>query len=272
MGKKSTSFRDLHVSGQPFVLANVWDMGSARMFGALGVRALATSSSAHAFTLGVPDMGQVSRADALAHVRDIVRATPLPVSADLENGYGDDPATVGETVRLAAACGLCGCCIEDTALPGSDPLDFSLAVERIEAAAAAARAETEDFVLPARADGLMLGTYGLDEAIRRIRAFEKAGADVLYVPEPADMDALGQICRAVSRPVNALVAGDFCRFGLQDFARLGVARISLGSSLARSVHRVILDCASSMLEEGDFSGLLTTVGQDVINPMLEKYR
>ncbi|UJQ93863.1 isocitrate lyase/PEP mutase family protein [Mariluticola halotolerans] len=268
---RGVSFRDLHVPGTPFILANAWDTGSARMLAAMGAKALATSSAAHAFTLGVPDMGHVPRDVALTHASDLVAATPLPVSGDLENGYGHDAASVAETVTLAAKAGLAGCCIEDTMLPADTPYDFAAAVERIEAGAAAAKAAEGDFVLTARADGVMLGHYDLDEAIRRLKAFAEAGADVLYAPMVADMDALQSICRAVSKPVNALCAGRFSQYGLADFARIGVARVSLGSALARATHKIIHDTGLAMFERGDMTGLGATVSSDIVDPMLRKF-
>jgi len=271
MFNQAVTFRELHVPGTPFILANAWDIGSARMLAAMGAKALATSSAAHAFTLGVPDMGQVPRDVALAHASDLVAATPLPVSGDLENGYGHDPASVAETVTLAAKAGLTGCCIEDTMLPSDSPYDFAQAVERIEAGAAAAKAADGDFVLTARADGVMLGHYDLDEAIRRLKAFEEAGADVLYAPMPADMDALHSICRALEKPVNALCAGRFTQYRLADFARIGVARISLGSALARATHKIIHEAGEAMFGVGDMSRLGQVVGSDIIDPMLTRF-
>ncbi len=249
------TFRALHVRGAPFILANVWDAGSARVLAALGAQALATSSAAHAFTLGRPDGGTITRDEALAHAQDIVAATPLPVQGDFENGFGDAPEDCATTVRLAAEAGLAGICIEDTALPADSPYDRALAVERIRAAASAARALPRDFVLTARADGLMLGTYDPDEAIARLQAFEAAGADCLYAPLPASMDDLARIVAAVSAPVNVLAAGPYARHSLADYAALGVARISLGSALARLTHRVVIDAARTMLGQGSFDPL-----------------
>lgn len=271
MSSQVVSFRDLHVPGAPFILANAWDIGSARMLAAMGARALATSSAAHAFTLGLPDMGYVPRELALTHAAEMAAATPLPVSGDLENGYGHDAASVAETVTLAGKAGLAGCGIEDTMLPADTPYEFTQAVERIEAAASAARSLKGDFVITARADGVMLGHYGLDEAIRRLKAFEKAGADVLYVPMPADMGALQRICRAVDKPVNALCAGRFSQYRLDDFARIGVARVSLGSALARVTHSVIHDLGQAMFERGDLSGLGAAIGGNIVDPMLRRF-
>ncbi|HEU0222787.1 MAG TPA: isocitrate lyase/phosphoenolpyruvate mutase family protein [Paracoccaceae bacterium] len=257
------AFRALHRPGDPFILANAWDAGSARLLAALGAEAIGTTSAGHAFTLGLPDGGHLGRDAALAHAEALVRATPLPVSGDFENGFGAAPETVAETVRLACEAGLAGCSIEDTDLPGQGPYDFAFAVERIRAAAAAARALPRDFVLVARADGVMLGSYGVDEAIARIVAFAEAGADCLYVPLPPSLEDVARICRAVRVPVNALAAGPFVKHSRAEFAAAGVARISIGSALARVTHRAIVEAARPMLEAGDFSGLTGMPGGEV---------
>ena len=264
------AFRALHVPGDPFILANAWDVGSARMLAALGARALATSSAAHAFTLGRAD-GAVTRDEALAHAADLVAATPLPVSGDFENGWADDPDGVAETVRLAGEAGLAGLSIED--VPGAasgEAYGFEQAVERVRAASAAARAPGRDLFFLARADGVMTGAYDMAEGLRRVRAFEAAGADGVYLPLPPDMDALGEVCRAVSVPVNALAAGPFTHVSRAAFAALGVARISLGSALARATHRLIADAAEAMFERGDFTPLSRSIGGTAVDAMLEK--
>lgn len=261
-------FRALHRPGQPFILANAWDGGSARMLAALGAEAIGTSSAAHAFTLGRPDMGQISRDEALAHAASLVTATPLPVSGDFENGFGSAPETVAETVRLSAEVGLAGISIEDTDLPGIGAYPFEMAVERITAAVEAARSLPDDFVLLARADGVMNQSYGLAEGIRRLQAFEAAGADALYLPMPADMEAVARICQAVSLPVNALVAGSFTSVTRREFAEAGVARISLGSSLASATQRVIADAATAMFDLGDFSPLGHGIGGGRVDRLL----
>ncbi len=248
-------FRALHVPGKPFVLVNVWDAGTARMMAGLGAQALATSSAAHAFTLGRPDGGTLTRDAALAHAQDIVAATALPVQGDFENGFGDAPEDCAQTVRLAAEAGLAGICIEDTMLPSDNAYDADLAAERIAAAASAARALGRDFVLTARADGLLTGRYGREEALRRLAAFEAAGADCLYAPLPASMADLAAICAATTLPVNALVAGWATGHSAADFAAIGVARLSLGSSLARLAQRAVHDAGRAMLEAGDFTAL-----------------
>ena len=248
------SFRDLHRKGDPFILVNVWDRGTARVMEALGAEALATSSAAHAFTLGRPD-GTVTRDEALAHAEDIVSAVGLPVSGDFEDGYGRDPDTVAETVRLAAEVGLAGISVEDIVPGTDDAYDADLAVERIRAAAAAARALPRDFVLVARADGVMTGSYDIDEALRRIRAFDAAGADCLYVPMPKSVEDLQRVIDATEKPVNVLVAGPYSKLSRQDCARMGAARLSLGGALARLTQAAILDAGRAMLDGGDFSAL-----------------
>lgn len=262
-------FRALHVKGDPLLMANVWDRGSAKMMVAMGAKALATSSAAHAFTMGRPDGGTLTRDEALTHAAEIVSVSSVPVQGDFENGFGDDPDTCAETVRMAAEVGLAGICIEDIALPSAAAYDFDLAQERIAAASAAARALPHDFVLTARADGIMTGAYDSDEALRRLIAFEEAGADCLYAPLPPDMDALARICAATIAPVNALVAGKFTRQTHADFAKIGVGRLSLGSALARVTHRVIHDAAQAMIGAGDFSALGAGIGGDIIDEMLK---
>ncbi len=261
-------FRALHQRGNPFILANAWDLGSAKMLEALGAEAIGTSSAAHAFTLGRPDLGHVSRDEALAHAEELVAAVNVPVSGDFENGFGEAPGICAETVRLSAEVGLAGISIEDTALPGSTPYEFDLAVERIRAAAAAARALPQDFVLVARADGIMHGQYDIEEALRRLKAYEAAGADCLYAPLPASMADVARICAATALPVNALVAGPYTKVSRDAFASAGVARISLGSSLARATHRVIHDAASAMFENGDFGVMSRGISGDIIDGFL----
>jgi 2-methylisocitrate lyase-like PEP mutase family enzyme len=256
---KAERFRALHRPGTPFIIPNPWDAGSARMLAALGAEALATTSSGYAFTLGRPDMGHVSRDEALAHCRAIVTATPLPVSADLENGFGEAPEVVAETVRMAAQAGLVGCTIEDTALPSSGAYDFALALERVEAAVAAARGLGFPFMLTARADGVLNGAYDAGEAMRRLRAYDAAGADVLYAPL-LPMAETAALCASTDTPVNALAAGKFVHVPLADFAAAGVARISIGGGLARLTCATIRDAAQAMFGQGDFSPLAGAIG------------
>jgi len=255
LAARHEAFHDLHQAGC-FVIPTPWDAGSARMMAALGARALATTSAGFAFTLGRPDMGSVTRDEALTHAEAIVAATALPVSGDFENGFADAPDDVAETVLLSGEAGLSGCSIEDTMMVAGNPAyEFDLAVERVRAAASAARALGRPFVFCARADGVMNGVYDAEEAIRRVRAFENAGADLLYVPLPPDMASLKRIVASVSKPVNALAAGPYTRYSVADFAAIGVRRISTGSAIARATHRVIADTVSAMLDDGDFTPL-----------------
>ena len=200
--EKAARFRALHDYSGAFVIPNPWDVGSACILAGLGFQALATSTAASACALGRRD-GKLTRDEAMAHARMIVNATDLPVSADLEKGFGDAPEIVAETIRLAAGAGLVGCTIEDaTGNPEAPLYDLRLAVERIAAAAKAARALSFPFVLTARAHNLLYAAPSLDETISRLQAFEKAGADVLFAPGLPDLAAVRAVCAAVSKPVN----------------------------------------------------------------------
>ncbi|SDC36775.1 isocitrate lyase/PEP mutase family protein [Ruegeria marina] len=244
-------FRDLHVSGTPLVMPNPWDIGSAKVMARLGAKALATTSSGHGFTLGLTDGGRIPREVALHHAAEICAAVDVPVNGDFENGFGDSPETVAETVRLAAEAGLSGVSIEDSAVPSKGSYPFDLALARIEAAVAAAHAA--GIVLTARADGWLMRNYDQAEALRRCRAFAEAGADVIYAPL---VDA--EITRALvatGTPVNLLAAGDMRDLTAQQMGALGVARISIGGGLARVTQQVILDATRAMLEQGDFTVL-----------------
>ncbi len=263
------TFHDLHQSGC-FVMPNPWDVGSARLMTGLGAKALATSSAAHAFTLGRLDGGTLSRDEALAHAEMIVQATDLPVNGDLENGFGDDPDTVAETVRLAAEVGLSGCSIEDTIPATVTSYDFALSVERIKAASSAARAVKRPFILSARADGVMQGSYDLAEGIRRLQAFESTGADLLYIPIPPGVAELKQIIAAVRKPVNALAAGPLRHLTVAELSALGVRRISLGSQVARMAQTAIVTTVRAMLTDGIFAPLLSGLPGSEIDDLLHK--
>lgn len=270
MSDRHHDFYALHQSGC-FVILNPWDMGSARMMAAAGAKALATSSAAMAFTLGRPDMGRVTRDEALRHAEDIVRATPLPVSGDLENGFADAPDEIAETIRLAAEAGLSGCSIEDTQMIDGNPAySFDHAVDRIGAAAEAARSLERPFVLCARADGVMNGAYELDEGIRRIQAFERAGADLLYIPVPPGADELKRVLASVTKPINALAAGPLARLSVADLAAMGVRRISTGSMIARVTHAAIVETLTDMFEKGNFASFSKVASGNAINAMLER--
>lgn len=263
-------FWELHQSGC-FVIPNPFDIGSARMMAALGAQALATTSAGFAFTIGRADMGGVTRDEALAHAEQIVASTPLPVSGDFENGFADAPDAVAETVRLAREAGLSGCSIEDTQMVEGNPsYRFDLAVERIAAAVDAARALADPFVLCARADGVLNGAYDMDEAMRRAIAFDKAGADLIYVPLLPDIDALKNLAATVLAPVNVLAAGRIARHGVAELGEAGARRISVGSQVARLTHAAIRDATRAMLDDGVFTPFKGGAPGAEIDALLEK--
>ena len=249
---KATRFRALHDGPGAFVIPNPWDVGSSRMLAGLGFEALATSSAASACAIGLRD-GGLTREQALAHARLIVNATALPVSADLEKGFGDSPEIVGETIGLAAQAGLVGCTIEDSTGNPDRPLyDDQQAVERIAAAVEAARALPFPFILTARAHHLLYADASLDDTIRRLQAFERAGADVLFAPGLPDLAAVRTLCAAVSKPVNFMVGIKGKSFSVPELAAAGVKRISLATSLYRAAMTGLLDAAREVKEHGRF--------------------
>ena len=249
---KGARFRALHDGPAAFVIPNPWDVASARVLDGLGFEALATSSAASACAMGRRD-GGLTRDEALAHARMIVDATDLPVSADLENGFGDAPDTVAETIHLAAGVGLVGCTIEDTTGNPDRPLyEFNLAVERIAAAAQAAHALGFPFMLTARAHNLMFANPSLDDTIQRLQAFERAGADVLFAPGLADLEAVRAVCTALSKPVNFMVGIKGKSFSVAELAAAGVKRVSLATSLYRAAMTGLLEAASEIRSSGEF--------------------
>lgn len=266
--EKAVSFRALHGGPGAFVIPNPWDMCSAQILAGLGFKALATSSAASACAVGRKD-GELTRDQALAHARMLVEATDLPVSADLEKGFGDAPEVVAETIRLAAEVGLVGCTIEDATRNPDRPLyDFGLAVERIAAAAQAAHALTFPFVLTARAHNLLYAPASLEDTISRLQAFEKAGADVLFAPGLPDLAAVRAVCRAVSKPVNFMVGIKGKSFSVSELAAAGVKRISLATSLYRAAMTGFLDAANEVREKGQFSFLDRSVTTPELNKLM----
>jgi 2-methylisocitrate lyase-like PEP mutase family enzyme len=252
---KATRFRALHAGPAAFVIANAWDAGSARVLEGLGFQALATSSGACANTLGRRD-GHVTREEALSHARAIVEATALPVSADLEKGFGDAPEDAALTIRLAGEVGLAGGSIEDASGDKAKPVyDIGHAAERVAAAAQAARALPFAFVLCARAENFLNGKPDLDDTIRRLQAFEKAGADVLFAPGLPDLDAIRTVCGAVTKPVNFMAGIRGRSFTVEELERAGVRRISLATSLYRAAMTGLLDAAREVREQGTFGYL-----------------
>lgn len=255
--EKARRFAQLHEGPELLVLPNPWDAGSARRLTQLGFTALTTTSFGLAASLGRSDGTRaVSRDEALANARAIVEATDLPVAADLENGYGDDPAAVAETIVRAAGVGLVGASIEDASGIASAPIyPFDAAVKRIAAAANAARSLPFPFLVVARAENFLHGIHDLDDTIARLTAFEAAGADVLYAPLLPDADAIRRVCSAVSKPVNVLAAGPVTAMSTADLRALGVRRVSLGSGLFWVAERAYAAAATSIRDTGRFEAL-----------------
>jgi 2-methylisocitrate lyase-like PEP mutase family enzyme len=251
-------------------MPNPWDGGSARILAGLGFQALATSSGAAAGVLGRRD-GSITRDEALAQVRIIVAATDLPVSADLEKGFGDAPSVVAETVRLAAKAGLVGCSIEDSTGNKEKPLyTFRDAVERVKAAAQAAKRLPLPFTLTARAENFLRGNPNLDDTIERLQAFEKAGADVLFAPGLPDLDAVRKVCESVSRPVNFMVGIKGKSFSVAELESAGVRRISLATSLFRVAMTGLVEAAREVKEQGTFSYLERSLATPELNRFMRE--
>jgi 2-methylisocitrate lyase-like PEP mutase family enzyme len=255
--EKAVQFQALHQRPEVFVVANPWDAGTARILTGLGFSALSTTSAGLAFALGRRDgTASVSRAEALANARSIVEATPLPVAADLENGYGHSPEDAAETIRMAAeTAGLVGGSIEDaTGDPGHPIYDFNHAVERIAAAAAAARALPFPFMLVARAENYLHNRPDLDDTIRRLQAFEAAGAGVLFAPGITAIDDIRTLCAAVSKPVNVLMGMRGAPLlSVQQLGALGVRRISIGSGFSRAALTAFVHTAREVINNGTFT-------------------
>jgi len=253
--EKAQRFRALHEAPVTFVIPNPWDAGSARILAALGFSALATSSGASAGVLGRLD-GMVTRAEAMAQARAIVEAVDLPVSADLEKGFGDRPEDAAETIRLAAGAGLVGGSIEDATGDPRRPLfEPGHARERVAAAVEAARGLPFPFTLTARAENFLRGNPDLDDTIRRLQAFEAAGADVLMAPGLPDLAAVRAVCAALSRPVNFMAGIKGRSFSVAELAEAGVRRISLASSLYRAAMSGLVGAAREVREQGSFAYL-----------------
>ncbi len=252
---KAIRFKALHQGSGAFVIPNPWDAGSTRVLAGLGFQALATSSGASAGVLGRQD-GSVTREEALAHARAIVLATDLPVSVDLEKGFGDAPAAAAETIRLAAGVGLVGGSIEDATGDKDKPLyDIGHATERVAAAVEAARALPFLFTLTARAENFLRGKPDLDDTIARLQAFEQVGADVLFAPGLPDLASVRTVCSAVSKPVNFMVGIRGKSFSVAELEAAGVKRISLATSLYRAAMSSLLDAAREVKEKGTFGYL-----------------
>jgi 2-methylisocitrate lyase-like PEP mutase family enzyme len=267
--EKAARFRALHDAPGTFVIPNPWDAGSAHILAGLGFQALATSSAASANALGRRD-GGLTRDQALTHARLIVSATDLPVSADLERGFGDAPEMVAETIRMAAEAGLVGCTIEDsTGNPDAPLYDERLAVERIAAAMQAARSLPFPFIVTARAHNLLFANARLDDTIKRLQAFDEAGADVLFAPGLPDLAAVRAVCAAVSKPVNFMVGIKGKSFSVSELAAAGVKRISLATSLYRAAMTRFLEAAMEVKEAGRFDFLDRTLTTPELNKLMQ---
>jgi len=253
--ERAAAFADLHRGSRAFVIANVWDAGSARICAGLGFAALATSSGASANTLGRLD-GNVTREEAIAQIRSIASATDLPLSGDLEKGFGDSPEAAAQTIRAAAEAGLVGGSIEDATGDAGRPLfDLNQATERVAAAVEAARGLPFPFTLTARSENFLRGNPNLDDTIKRLQAFEKAGADVLFAPGLPDLPAVKAVCSAVSKPVNFMVGIPGKSFSVTELEAAGVRRISLATSLYRAAMTGLIGAAKEVKERGTFEFL-----------------
>lgn len=250
--ERAQAFRSLHHLDRAFILPNPWDRGTAQLLAQLGFEALATTSAGYAFSLGLLD-GQVSRDAMLAHVGEIAASTELPVSGDLQNGYGDHPEAVGETIRLAAAQGLVGASVEDASGNDAAPIyEIGYARERIQAAAEAAHALPFPFMLCARAENFLYGRPDLKDTIARLQAYQEAGADVLYAPGITTREEIATVLGEVDRPVNVLVGVAALDLSYDELSKLGVRRLSTGSALARAAFGTFLRAAQEMKEAGSF--------------------
>ncbi|MCF6232552.1 MAG: isocitrate lyase/phosphoenolpyruvate mutase family protein [Rhodobacteraceae bacterium] len=250
--EKYEIFKALHHGDAPFVIPNPWDAGTARILTSMGFKALATTSAGYAFAAGKRDSeGGLTRAEVLGNARAIVEASDLPVSADLEDGFGRDPEACAMTIAEAVDCGLVGGSIEDTTGHESHPIhDFDLAVERVKAAAEAARGKP--FMLTARAEGFLFGDADLSEIIARLQAFSAVGADVLYAPGLPGIDAIRTVCAEVDKPVNVLMGLSGSRYSVTELGNAGVSRVSVGGSFARAALGAMIRAAREVMGQGTF--------------------
>lgn len=258
--EKGIIFRALHQRNSAFIIPNPWDVGTARLLTHLGFEALATTSAGYAFSIGQRD-NTVGREKMMAHVRDIAGATDLPVSADLENGFGDEPETTAETIRLASAAGLVGGSIEDSTTRRDDPIyELDRAAERVRAAAEAAHSLSFPFTLTGRAENYLFGRRDLNDTIKRLQAYQEAGADVLYAPGLASREDIASVVSSLDRPVNVLMGLAGVHLTLAELSEIGVKRISVGSVLSRAALSAFLRAAEEMRDHGTF-----TFGDNIVS-------
>ncbi len=249
---KGHAFRDLHRRDGAFIIPNPWDVGTARLLAHLGFEALATTSMGYAFSLGRRD-NTLDRRETVAYASAIAASTDLPVSADLENGFGDAPEVVAETIRLAAAAGVVGGSIEDATGRADHPIyEMEHSIDRVRAAVAAARDLPFSFTLTARAENYLHGRKDLKDTIKRLQAYQEAGADVLYAPGLATKDDIAAVVRSVDRPVNVVMGLQGVQLSLAELSEIGVKRVSVGSSLCRAALGAFLHAAREMRERGTF--------------------
>lgn len=268
---KAVTFKALHERAGIFAFPNPWDAGSAKMLTALGFEALATTSAGLAFSLAKPDgEGALTREETLANARAIIAASHLPVAADLENGYGDEPEACAQTILMAAAAGLVGGSIEDATGRPDDPIyPFEQSLERVKAAVAAARSLPFPFMLTARAENLIYGRPDFKDTVRRLEAFAAAGADVLFAPGLATREEIITVVKAVApKPVNIVAGLGATPFSLNELADMGVKRVSLGSSLARAAYTGFLRAAEEIKAKGTFGFTQGTTSYGEINQLL----
>jgi len=271
--EKAAAFRALHERPGAFVIPNPWDAGTARLLASLGFEALATTSLGLANSLGrVDGTNGVSRAQVIENCRAIAAATDLPVNADLENGYAHEPRAAAEIIRLAAAAGISGGSIEDATGEAEKPIyDFQHAVERVQAAVEAARALPVPFMLTARAENLLHGRVDLDDTIKRLQAFERAGADVLYAPGVRDLATIRTVVSSVTKPVNVVMSAADPDLTVAQLASVGVKRISVGGALSRLALAAFLKGAREMAERGGFTWMRDTVPSKELKDVFRRW-
>ena len=269
LAEKANTFKALHEREGAFIIPNPYDLGTARLLAHLGYEALATTSAGCAFALGQRDY-TLTRKQVLAHAAEIVSATDLPVSADLEGGFGDDPETVAATFRLAGATGLAGGSIEDATGRQDNPIyEHELAVERVRAAAEVAKALPFPFMLTARSENYLVGKTDLNDTIGRLQAYQEAGADVLYAPGLRSKEDIAALVSSVDRPVNVLMALQGVHFSLAELSAIGVKRVSVGSALSRAALGAFLRAASEMKAHGTFTFADEAVSYQDVSAMFE---
>ena len=269
---QAEAFRQLHAKGSCFVIPNPWDFGSARLLEHLGFKALASSSAGFAFSIAKSDLS-ISKSSLLTHLAGMCQATSLPVSADLQNGFGNDPEDMAVTILQAAKTGVVGGSIEDASGDEGNPVyPLELAAERIRHAAVAARSLGFKFTLTARAENHLYGRLDLKDTIRRLQAYQEAGADVLFAPGLKTREEISQVLRSIDRPLNVLAGISGMTLGVADLAQLGVTRISLGGSLARAAYGALLRAATEVQAQGSFGYLRDAASGKELNEIFSQPR